>query len=167
MGRRNGLIPLEPSSTSFLRALRYDHPRLLFSVCAHCPWQHYLSIPEWKKAYPEAQVIGPKGVDEKLPDIKFDYLFTEAELDKTFGDNEIQTHSFPGYFHAEIGFLHVPSKTFLNADLAENLPATEQFSTSGVDATGGFLTWVFIKMFSPHNWFHNFLLLHGFTKDKT
>ena len=140
---------------------------MLFSFVLIGVWQHYMSIPEWKKAYPEAQVIGPKGVDEKLPDIKFDYLFTQAELDKTFGENEVQAHLFPGYFHAEIAFLHVPSKTFLNADLAENLPATEQFSASGDNATSGFLTGVFIKMFSPHNWLHNFLVLHAFTKDKT
>jgi hypothetical protein len=120
--------------------------------------KHYMSLSEWKTAYPDAEVIGPKGLDTAHPEIKFDYLFSADSLDRTFGDNEITGHFFPGFKSKEIAILHVPSKTFFNADLAENLPAKEAYSTSGVDATSGFQTGLFIKMFSPNNWLHNFVL---------
>jgi hypothetical protein len=127
--------------------------------------KHYMSLSEWKKAYPAAEVIGPKGLETAHPEIKFDYLFTADKLDRTFGDNEITAHFFPGFKSKEIAFLHVHSKTFLNADLAENLPAKEAYSTSGVDPTSGFQTGLFIKMFSPNTFLHNFVL-QGFVKDK-
>src|SRR5271154_580210 len=125
-----------------------------------------MSLKAWKEAYPKAQVIGPQGLDVALPGVKFDFLFTPENLDHTFGDNEILAHYFPGYANKDIAFLHVPSKTMLNADLAENLPAKEQYSQTGIDAASGFWTGLFIKMFSPHNWIHNFVVWHVFGKDK-
>jgi len=88
-------------------------------------------------------------------------------LDRTFGDDEVVAHYFPGYVSKEIAFLHVPSKSLLNADLAENLPAKEAYSTGDEDPTGGFFTGLFIKMFSPNNWIHNFVIWRVFAKDKT
>ena len=126
-----------------------------------------MSLKEWKDLYPEAEVIGPQGLDVKFAEVKFDFLFTPDQLDRTFGDDEIIAHYFPGYDSREIAFLHVPSKTFLNADLAENLPGKEQYSQSGVDPASGFWTGLFIKMFSPNNWIHNFVIWHVFSKDKT
>ena len=126
-----------------------------------------MSLKEWKDLYPEAEVIGPQGLDVNLPEVKFDFLFTPEQLDRTFGNDEIIAHYFPGYASKEIAFLHVPSKTLLNADLAENLPAKEQYSQSGVDPASGFWTGLFIKMFSPNNWIHNFVIWHVFSKDKT
>jgi hypothetical protein len=99
--------------------------------------------------------------------VKFDFLFTSQNIDRTFGDNELVAHFFPGYASKEIAFLHVPSRTFLNADLAENLPAREAFSQSGVDPVSGWKTSLFIKLFSPGNWLHNFAIWHVFGKDKT
>ena len=126
-----------------------------------------MSLKAWKDLYPEAEVIGPQGLDVKLPSVKFDFFFTPETLDRTFGENEIVARYFPGYASKEVAILHVPSKTFLNADLAENLPAKEQYSQSGEDATTGFWTGLFIKMFSPNNWIHNFVIWHVFSKDKT
>lgn len=128
--------------------------------------KHYMSLGEWKTAYPDAEVIGPKGLDTSHPEIKFDFLFTESQLERTFGDNEITAHFFPGFKSKEIAFLHIHSKTFLNADLAENLPAKEAYSTSDVDPTSGFRTGLFMKMFSPNNWLHN-VFLGVFVEDKT
>ena len=121
----------------------------------------------WKDLYPDAEVIGPQGLDVTLPSVGFDYLFTQENLDRTFGDNEIVARFFPGYESKEIAFLHVPSKTLLNADLAENLPSTEQYSKTGENAASGFWTGLFVKMFSPNNWIHNFVIWHVFSKDKT
>jgi hypothetical protein len=127
-----------------------------------------MSLKEWKTAYPDAEVIGPQGLDVTLKDLTFDFVFTPEQVDKSFGDNgEIVAHYFPGYTSKEIAFLHVPSKTFLTADLAENLPAKEQYSQSGESAEGGFWTGLFIKMFSPNNWIHNFVIWNVFSKDKT
>ncbi len=126
-----------------------------------------MSLKEWKDLYPEAEVIGPQGLDVNLPEVKFDFLFIPEQWDRTFGNDEIIAHYFPGYDIKEIAFLHVPSKTLLNADLAVNLPAKEQYSQSGVDPASGFWTRLFIKMFSPNNWIHNFVIWHVFSKDKT
>jgi hypothetical protein len=123
-------------------------------------------LKDWKDLYPEAEVIGPQGLDVNLPAVKFDYLFTPDNIDRTFGNNEIVAHYFPGYDSKEIAFLHVPSKTMLNADLAENLPANEQYSQTSEDPASGFWTRLFIKMFSPNNWIHNFVIWYVFSKDK-
>jgi hypothetical protein len=40
-------------------------------------------------------------------------------------------------------FHHKPTKTLITADLMFNLPATEQFSKTGVDAQSGLLTRLF------------------------
>jgi len=151
-------------TVKYLVAPGIEVPSLFKAIC----WcEHYIFLKAWKELYPEAQVIGPQGLDAKITDIKFDFIFTPENLDKTFGDNEIVAHYFPGHKSSEIAFLHVPSKTLLNADLAENLPATEQFSQTGVDAASGFWTGLFIKLFSPNNWVHNFVIWHVFTKDTT
>ena len=96
----------------------------------------------------------------------FDFQFTPQNIERTFGDNEIVAHYFPGYFSHEIAFLHVPSKTMFNADLADNLPAKEAFSKTNENAESGFRTTLMKKIFSPDNWIHNFVLRHVFTKDK-
>jgi hypothetical protein len=125
-----------------------------------------MSLKQWKEAYPEAEVIAPQGIDAKLTDLKVDFLFTPENLDRTLGDNEIKIHYFPGYASRDIAVLHVPSGTLLNGDLAESLPAKEQYSQTSEDAASGFWTGVFVKLFSPNNWLHNFAIWHVFGKDK-
>ena len=43
----------------------------------------------------------------------------------------------------ELVFFHKPTKTLIEADLIFNLPATEQYSRSGMDATSGWATKIF------------------------
>lgn len=124
-------------------------------------------LKQWKDLYPKAEVIGPQGLDVKVPDLNFDYLFTPENLDSTFGENEIVAHYFPGFETREIAVLHVSSKTMLNADLACNLPAKEQYSQSSEDPASGFWTGLFIKLTSPNNWIHNFVIWNVFSKDRT
>jgi hypothetical protein len=125
-----------------------------------------MSLKAWKDLYPEALIIGPANLVPKVHDVKFDFTFTPERLDGAFGDNEILVHFFPGYFSKELSFLHVPTGTFFNADLADNLPAFEAFSKTDVDPTKGFWTALFMKIFSPHNFIHNAFYLHYFTIDK-
>jgi hypothetical protein len=125
-----------------------------------------MSLKAWKDLYPDVEVIGPQGLEVKNTSVKFDFLFTSEDLDRTWGDGEIVAHYFPGYASKEIAVLHVPTRTFFNADLAENLPAKEAYSATKEDPTSGFKTWLFMKMFSPDNWIHNFVLGHVFGKNK-
>jgi hypothetical protein len=49
----------------------------------------------------------------------------------------------PSHINKEIVFHHRPSKTLIQADMMFNLPATEQFSKTGVDPNSGILTKIF------------------------
>jgi hypothetical protein len=125
-----------------------------------------LYLKQWKEAYPDAEVIAPQGIDAQLKDLKVDFTFTPENLERTFGDNEIKTHYFPGFAVRDIAVLHVPSGTLLNADLAEYLPSKEQYSQSSEDPASGFWTKVFTRAVSPNNWLHNFIIWNVFSKDK-
>ena len=125
-----------------------------------------MSLKAWKDVYPEAEVIGPQELDSIAEDLTFDFMFTPETLERTFGNNEIIAHYFPGYASKEVAFLHVPSKSLLNGDLAENLPANEAFSLSGISAPTGWQTRLFLKLFGPNNWLHNFAIYHILSKDK-
>jgi len=125
-----------------------------------------LYLKAWKEVYPQAEILGPQGLEKNLKDLKLDFEFTPEKLERTFGNNEIIAHYFPGYASKEVAILHVPSKTLLNGDLAVNLPAREAFSRSDVDPVSGWKTSLFLKIFSPNNWIHNFAIWHLFSKDK-
>lgn len=58
-------------------------------------------------------------------------------------DAEFSSEYFHSHTNKELVFLHKPTRTLIEADLLFNLPATEQFSKSGVDATSGILTKLF------------------------
>jgi hypothetical protein len=120
----------------------------------------------WHEAYPESEVIGPDALTQKAKDQKFDFVFTSDVIDRTFGENEVKAHYFPGHRFKEILFLHVPSGSIFNGDAAENLPSTEAFSKTSLDPTTGFMTKLISKMFSPNNWLHNFATQYVFTVDK-
>ena len=154
--------PIESDTESFISSIGGQVKYLLAPDI-----EHYMSLKAWKQAYPEATVIGPKPLADKLTDVKFDIVMTPEHLDEGFGDDEILIHYFPGYFSFEIAVLHVASGSFFNADLAECLPALEAFSkTPEVDPKTGFKTHLFMKMFSPHNWLHEFVLGNVLAKDK-
>lgn len=60
------------------------------------------------------------------------------EFDAEFDCEYVHAHG-----NKELVFNHRPSKTLIEADLLFNLPATEQFSKSGVSPTSGILTNIF------------------------
>lgn len=119
--------------------------------------EHHIFIESWAKQWPEAKVIAP----ETLPAYreKQGYgrieesrwcLFRKAdkagftvseEFDREFDMEYVSAHA-----NQELVFNHRPSKTLIEADLMFNLPATEQFSKTGLSATSGSLTQLFTAL---------------------
>jgi len=52
----------------------------------------------------------------------------------------------PSHINKELVFHHRPTRTLIQADLMFNLPATEQFSKTGIDANSGILTKIFTAL---------------------
>lgn len=78
---------------------------------------------------------------------KFSHVFTPSnkrdfkispEFDAEFDYEYVNSHQ-----NKELVFLHKPSRTMIEADVIFNLPATEQFSRTGVNANSGILTKLF------------------------
>lgn len=117
--------------------------------------EHYLSLREWKEAYPSAKVIAPAalvaGGGERAPKavrgLQFDHLFSsEAAVAAERGqplrvsdefDAEFTVEYVDSHVNREIVLLHRPSRTLIEADLLFTLPATTQFSQSGMSVHGG------------------------------
>ncbi|KAG0650194.1 hypothetical protein D0Z07_2977 [Hyphodiscus hymeniophilus] len=106
---------------------------------------------------PQAHIIGPEGLaekraqmnakDKRVTNVPFSTIFTKAnngtvrvseEFDRDFEYEFVAAHQ-----NKELVFFHKPSKTLIEADLMFNLPATEQYSRAGVDATTGVFTRLF------------------------
>jgi len=111
---------------------------------------HYLYLDEYKKAYPEAKVIGVKDLAEKVKakGLQLDGAYGIDPVDTKYGfEDEIKACYFSGFANQDVAFLHVASKTLIEADLLFNLPAKEQYSKSkssskvpiigGIDPFGG------------------------------
>jgi len=117
--------------------------------------EHHIFLGPWHEAYPSSKVLGPEGLLEKRKaqkneDVPFAHVFTaknkaSVTIDPEF-DAEFDYEYVDGHNGKELVFLHKPSKTLIEADLIFNLPATEQFSKTGVPATTGFLTKLFTAL---------------------
>lgn len=116
-------------------------------------FEHHIFVSSWAKEYPLAEVIGMEGLpekreqDEATKGIKFAHVFSaknkrdmriSPEFDDEFDYEYVHSHQ-----NKELVFLHKPTKTMIEADLLFNLPATEQYSRSGQDATSGLFTKLF------------------------
>ncbi|CAL1708877.1 unnamed protein product [Somion occarium] len=103
---------------------------------------HHLFLSEWKKAYPEARLIGVQGLPDKMESHrwKYDGLYGIDSSETRYGfEDEIQSCYFSGFSKKDVAFLHIPSKTLIVADLIFNLPANEQFSKSKTSSKIPFL----------------------------
>ncbi|KAI6006982.1 hypothetical protein EDD15DRAFT_2358055 [Pisolithus albus] len=92
---------------------------------------HHLFLGEFRRAYPDAKLIGVvdtlKRIDDKS--IKFDGLWGRDSPDTEYGfEDDIKHCYFSGFRNKDVAFLHVASKSLIEADLLLNLPATEQYS---------------------------------------
>jgi len=118
-------------------------------------WQHHIFLGPWHKEYPNAKVLGPEGLPEKRTkqkneEVPFAVVFTAKDKASTKVDAEFDAafdYEFvDGHMNKELVFNYKPEKTLIEGDLLFNLPAHEQFSKSGVDATSGILTKIFTSL---------------------
>ncbi|KAH9810865.1 hypothetical protein DFH28DRAFT_984416 [Melampsora americana] len=121
---------------------------------------------EYAKAYPSAKIYGPEGSAHKT---KLEVAEWTAKgpspMDQAEGavKSEIKAEYFDGFVNKDIAFLHVPSKTLIEADLLFNLPANEQYSKSSESPTSFLDRFVSLK---PDTVFHQRFLYNIAAKDK-
>ncbi|KII91243.1 hypothetical protein PLICRDRAFT_37984 [Plicaturopsis crispa FD-325 SS-3] len=92
---------------------------------------HHLFLAEYKNAWPQAKVIGVAALiaKKKAEGLELDGAYGHDPEDTLYGfESEIKSRYFSGYANKDIAWLHVPTKTLIEADLLFNLPATEQYS---------------------------------------
>jgi len=92
---------------------------------------HHMYLGEFKKEWPNAKVIGVETLVEKkkAEGLKFDGVYGTDPSDTKYGfEDEIQACYFSKYKTKDVAFLHVESKTLIQADLLFNLPGSEQYS---------------------------------------
>lgn len=119
-----------------------------------------MQLSSWASAFPSAHIIAPEGLAEKRAEMNkkdkttsildFKTIFTaknklETKVSAEF-DEEFDYEFVDAHMNKELVFFHKPSKTLIEADLLFNLPATEQFSKTGQDASSGILTRAWIGL---------------------
>lgn len=113
---------------------------------------HHLYLPEFKKAYPEAKLIGVEETLHRSADktLKFDGVWGRDPPDTKYGfEDDIQSCFFSGFKNKDVAFFHPESKTLVQADLLFNLPCYEQYSKSKMPAFGNL---------KPSSWMHQKLV---------
>jgi hypothetical protein len=119
--------------------------------------EHHIFLSSWSAAFPSAHVIAPEGLAEKRAKLSAtDKSVTNVPISTTFTkqgkenvrvteefDEEFEYEYVDAHPNKELVFFHKPTKTLIEADLMFNLPATEQYSRSGIDATTGWATRIF------------------------
>ncbi|KAG1769346.1 hypothetical protein EDD22DRAFT_948953 [Suillus occidentalis] len=100
---------------------------------------HHLFLGEFKRAYPNAKLIGVEDAIKNMSDksLQFDGLWGRDPPGTNYGfEDEIKHCYFSGFRNKDVAFLHMPSKSLIEADLLLNLPANEQYSKSSSSAHG-------------------------------
>ncbi len=133
-------------------------------------FEHHIFVSEWAKAFPSAKVLGVEGLPEKrekdkmTAGIKFDCVWTQKNKTDMKVDEEFDTEFDYEYVHShankELVLCHKADRTLIEADMMFNLPAKEQFSKSGEDASSGLLMKLFIGLQNtngPATWQKRFL----------
>lgn len=103
--------------------------------------EHHLFISEWAAFYPDAKLVGPKGLQEKRakstdPKVAHDERAFAVVVDGKPGshsvdadfDRDFDVEYIPSHLSHEIVFNYRPDGVLIEADLLFNLPAIEQFS---------------------------------------
>lgn len=91
---------------------------------------HHMYIKDYLSLYPEAKVIGVKGLDQKRKDIKWDFVYSDhhQKPEDVFGfSDEIETVLFEGFITRAVAWYLKDSGTLILSDLLMNLPCTEQY----------------------------------------
>lgn len=114
--------------------------------------EHHIFLGPWHQQYPNARVLGPETLPEKREKqnnekVPFHVVFESTKKHEVTVDPEFDAEFEYEYVHAhankELVFNHKPTRTLIEADLVFNMPATEQYSKSGIDGTSGILTKLF------------------------
>ena len=119
-------------------------------------FEHHIFLSEWAAAYPSAKLLGVDGLPEKRQKSKetagtrFEHVWTQKnkldmKVDPEF-DREFNVEYVGSHANKELVFCHKPDRTLIEADMMFNLPAKEQYSRTGEDPSGGWLTRLFIGM---------------------
>ena len=142
-------------------------------------FEHHIFVSSWAKEYPLAEVVGMEGLpekreqDEATKGVKFAHVFSaknkrdvriSPEFDDEFDYEYVHSHQ-----NKELVFLHKPTKTMIEADLLFNLPATEQYSRSGIDPSSGLFTRLFGSIMNTRGdmiWQKRFLWYGAGGKDR-
>ncbi|KAH9884191.1 beta-lactamase-like protein [Xylariomycetidae sp. FL2044] len=104
--------------------------------------EHHIFLSEWKRAYPDAKLIGPRGLPEKRAGVKGDERIGHEEFAFVYDASNRADNRGPGEDFAadlevefvdahpnkEIVLLYKPDRVLVQADLLFNLPAAEQYS---------------------------------------
>ncbi|EMD92807.1 hypothetical protein COCC4DRAFT_72606 [Bipolaris maydis ATCC 48331] len=113
--------------------------------------EHHIFLGPWHTEYPNAQVMGPEMLPEKRAkqnneNVPFSVLFSASKPVTSISpefDAEFDWEYVPSHVNKELVFHHRPTRSLILADLMFNLPATEQFSKSGVEPNTGILSKIF------------------------
>ncbi|KAI0837965.1 hypothetical protein F5Y06DRAFT_269481 [Hypoxylon sp. FL0890] len=103
--------------------------------------EHHIFLSEWARAYPNAKIVGPKGLQEKRAKVQNDekighepFAFvwdasnkrSNAVSDEFAADFEVEF--VDAHPNKEVVLFYKPDKVLIEADLLFNLPAIEQYS---------------------------------------
>lgn len=81
---------------------------------------HHLFVAEFQNRYPDAETFLCPGLEQKRPDIKFDWIL-ESKPDSRWEGVLEQVPVQGTKFISEVAFFHKPSKTLILVDLLENI----------------------------------------------
>lgn len=89
---------------------------------------HYWWIPDWKKAFDDAEVfLAPRAEEQAAGHIAVDHSNLDRAEDYPW-DGELRTISVKGSYMTEVIFFHRPSQTLILTDLIENFESHKQGS---------------------------------------
>lgn len=143
--------------------------------------EHHIFLEDWHKAFPDAKVIAPETLPAyrdkqgyfRIPDANWKLFEAGASkegrlsVDPEF-DAEFDFTYVDGHANKEVVFNHRKSGTLIEGDLLFNLPATEQFSKSGIDPKTGLFTRLFTWLNSTEGeaLAQRRVIWHGIAQDK-
>lgn len=119
--------------------------------------EHHIFLSSWSSAFPSAKILAPEGLAAKRATMsKTDSSVTAVPIHTTFSastkssvtvdaefDADFEYEYVDAHPNKEIVFFHKPTRTLIQADLLFNLPATEQYSKTGIDPATGWATRIF------------------------
>ena len=89
---------------------------------------HHMYVKDYLSFWPNAKMIGVRGLDSKRKDLKWDFIYDSKDKkpEDVFGfSDEVQSVMFEGFITYAVAWYHKPTKTLVQTDLLMNLPCTE------------------------------------------